>query len=118
MDVNRVLDGLLQLGQDTWIPLWVIVQDVADLLGIEDEKDIIETTAALARGLLQHGFRAGDAPDIFCLPHFHAWTNQSPDFVVEFIRCDWTRRASFPLWGDAPWFAHDLLIPPCSRSIN
>jgi hypothetical protein len=42
------------------------------LLGVEDDDKTLEITVALARGLLQHGFRAGDVPDITRPPHFHA----------------------------------------------
>ena len=60
MDLNEVLENLVHFGQHDWIPLWVIVQDAEDLVGVEDEDQILETTVALAHGLLLHGFRAGD----------------------------------------------------------
>jgi hypothetical protein len=118
MDINEALDGLVHFGQDDWIPLWVVVQDAEDLVGVEDEDQILETTIALARGLLQHGFRAGDGP-IGSAVRFQAWTNQSPEFVADFIRQEWARRDDFPDWGDGPWFALPLeLRIPCPRSIN
>jgi hypothetical protein len=118
MDINEVLEGLLQFGQDDWIPLWVIVQDAEDLVGVEDEAQVLETTIALALGLLKRGFRAGDGP-IESAVRFHAWTNQSPEFIADHIRREWARRDDFPDWGDGPWFAlpHELRIP-CPRSIN
>jgi hypothetical protein len=118
MDLNEVLEDLVHFGQHEWIPLWVIVQDAEDLVGGEDEDRILETTVALARGLLQRGFRAGDGP-MESAVRFHAWRNQNPDSIADFIRQQWTRRDDFPDWGDGPWFAlpHELRIP-CPRSIN
>jgi len=119
MDISEVLEGLVHFGQDDWVPLWVIVQDAEDLVGVKNEGRILETTIALARGLLQRGFRAGDGP-MESAGRFHAWANQDPEFVADFVRREWARRDDFPDWGDGPWFAlpPELRIQPCPRSIN
>jgi hypothetical protein len=104
MNREAVLQGLVEFAEDDWLPLWVIVQDVEELLDIDQPDEILEMTVALARELLKHGLRAGDAP-IHGAIHFRPWPNQDPDFVADHIRREWRQRDDFPSWGDGPWFA-------------
>jgi hypothetical protein len=105
MDTETILDGLLQLGEDDWIALWMIAGDVEELLGIDDPNENLEITVGLVRALLKWGFRAGDSPVRNSVVHFRPWSNQDADFIVDFIRREWVRRGDLPTWGDCPWFA-------------
>ena len=104
MNSDAVLEGLLSFAEDDWLPLWVIVQDVEELLEIDEPEEILEATISLAKGLLKHGLLAGDSPAHAAI-HFRAWPNQDPDFVADYIRSEWRRRSGLPSWGDGPWFA-------------
>lgn len=105
MNTHAVLNGLLDFGEDDWIPLWVIADDVEELLGIDDPDQNLEITVVLVKELLQRGFRAGYSPVRNSGVHFQAWSNQDPDVVVDFIRQEWAERDDLPSWGDCPWFA-------------
>lgn len=111
MNHDAVLEGLLRLGQDDWIGLWLIVDDVEEELGLEDESEILEATVAMVHALLRHGFLAGDSPVHTNCVHFQPWSSQDPAAVIELIPREWAQRGDFPSWGDGPWFA----LPPRSR---
>jgi hypothetical protein len=117
MDTETILDGLLQLGEDDWIALWMIAGDVEELLGIDDPNENLEITVGLVRALLKWGFRAGDSPVRNSAVHFRPWSNQDADFIVDFIRREWVRRGDLPTWGDCPWFAK-LLISSSGRALS
>jgi hypothetical protein len=105
MNNDAVLDGLLSFGEDDWIALWMIADDVEQELGIEASSEILEATVDLVKGLLKHGFLAGDSPVQNNGIDFRPWPNQNPEAVVDFIRREWARRCDVPTWGDSPWFA-------------
>jgi hypothetical protein len=105
MNIEPVLAGLLRFGEDEWIGLWVIADDVAQDLGVEDWAENLQATLALVRELLRRGYRAGDSPLENDAVHFAPWPNQDAEAVVDFIRRQWMRRADLPSWGDSPWFA-------------
>jgi len=107
MDTRSVLHGLLSFAEDDWLGLWVIANDVEELLGIEDPIENLEVTVALVRDLLKCGLRAGDSPVQNRGAHFTPWPNQDPNVIVDFIRRQWLERAALPSWGDGPWFAVD-----------
>jgi len=102
MNRDAVLEGLLDFAEDNWLPLWVIVQDVQELLDIDEPQEVLETTAALAKELLKRGLLAGGSP--VDSARFRAWPNQDPDFVADCIRREWRQRGGLPEWGDGPWF--------------
>lgn len=104
MNIDAVLDGLVQFGEDDWIGLWVISQDVEELLGIKDPNENLEVTLVLVREILKRGFRAGESPERTDGVHFIAWPDQDPDRVTYLIRREWTGRGTLPGWGDCPWF--------------
>lgn len=104
MNIDAVLEGLVQYGEDDWIPLWVIAQDVEELLGLEDPNENLEVTVALVKALLKHGFRAGESP-LGSAVHFVEWPDQDPEAVAYLIRRQWKQRGTLPGWGDCPWFA-------------
>lgn len=104
MNTDAVLQGLLDFAEDDWLPFWVIVQDVEELLDIEEPEEILEITVALARQLLERGLRAGEGP-IDSAVQFKPWPDQDPDLVADRIRREWRQRGGFPAWGDGPWFA-------------
>jgi hypothetical protein len=104
MDPAAVLDGLVELGSDDWVALWMIVDDVKDELDPDSDEQTLELTIMLVRRLLERGLLAGDAPVNSAL-RFNAWPNQQPSIVEEHIRRQWRERAGSPDWGDSPWFA-------------
>ena len=110
MNSDAVLEGLLGFAEDDWLPLWVIVQDVEELLEIDEPEEVLETTIALAKQLLKLGLLAGDPPVHNSVP-FKPWPNQDPDFIAAHIRREWRQRNGVPEWGDGPWFA----LPPTAR---
>lgn len=103
MNVDAVLEGLVQFGEDDWIPLWVIAQDVEELLGLEDPIENLEVTVTLVTELLKRGFRAGESP-ILSAVRFLAWPDQDPETVTFLIRREWMHRGTLPGWADCPWF--------------
>jgi hypothetical protein len=103
MNIDAVLDGLVQFGEDDWLPLWVIAQDVEELLDIEDPKQNLEVTITLVRELLKRGFRAGEPPLISAVD-FLVWPDQDPETVTSLIRREWMHRGTLPGWGTGPWF--------------
>ena len=103
MDIDSVLEGLVQLGEDDWIALWMIAQDVEELLDIQDPAQNLEVTITLVKKLLNRGFRAGESP--LSGAHFIAWPDQDPEAVASLIRKQWMHRGTLPEWGDCPWFA-------------
>jgi len=105
MNIDAVLEGLVQFGEDDWIGLWVIAADMAGELDVDDWKENLEITLVLVRELLKRGFRAVDSPLRSDGVHFAPWPDQDPEAVVDFIRRQWMRRAELPAWGDCPWFA-------------
>lgn len=105
MNIDAVLEGLVQFGEDDWIGLWVIAQDVEELLGMEDPNENLEVTVALVKELLKRGFRAGESPLLGNGVHFIAWPDQDPENVAYLIRRTWKQRGTLPGWGDCPWFA-------------
>lgn len=107
MDSKAVLDGLLSFAEDDWLGLWVIANDVEELLGIDDPTENLEITVGLVRQLLKSGLRAGDSPVQNDGVHFTPWPDQDPNVIVDFIRRQWLERAALPSWGDRPWFAFD-----------
>ena len=104
MNIDAVLDGLLQDGQEDWIGLWEISQDVQELLDIDDPMQNLEVTITLVKGLLERGFSAGESP-VASVADFIAWPDQNPDSVADLIRREWRHRGTLPGWGDCPWFA-------------
>lgn len=107
VDKKTVLHGLLSFAEDDWLGLWVIANDVEELLGIEDPMANLEVTIGLVTDLLQCGLRAGDSPAANSAVHFQPWPDQDPQVVADFIRRQWTQRRALPSWGDGPWFAMD-----------
>ena len=107
MNKKAVLRGLLSFAEDDWLGLWVIANDVEELLGIEDPMANLEVTIGLVTDLLQCGLRAGDSPAANSAVHFQPWPDQDPQVVADFIRRQWTQRRALPSWGDGPWFAMD-----------
>jgi hypothetical protein len=107
MNKKAVLRGLLSFAEDDWLGLWVIANDVEELLGIEDPMANLEVTIGLVTQLLQCGLRAGDSPAANGAVHFKPWPEQDPQVVADFIRREWTQRGALPSWGDGPWFAMD-----------
>ena len=105
MDTKAVLQGLLSFAEDDWIGLWVIANDVEELLGISDPMENLEVTVGLVKDLLQCGLRAGDSPAASSAVHFKAWPDQNPKVIVDCIRREWMQRRALPSWGDGPWFA-------------
>lgn len=103
MNIDAVLEGLVQFGQDDWLPLWVIAQDVEELLDIDDPNENLEVTVTLVKELLKRGFVAGESPHTSAV-HFLAWPDQDPDAVVSLIRREWKHRGTLPGWSDGPWF--------------
>jgi hypothetical protein len=103
MNIDAVLEGLVQFGEDDWIPLWVIAQDVEELLDIDDPNQNLEMTVALVKALLRRGFRAGESP-LHSAVHFIEWPDQDPESVTYLIRREWKQRGTLPGWGDCPWF--------------
>ena len=114
MSIDAVLEGLVQLGEDDWIALWMISQDVEELLGVEDPNENLEVTITVVKALLERGFRAGESPAVSTL-HFVPWTDQDPEKVCDLIRRQWLHRGTLPAWGDSPWFcsAHFGQVRPC-----
>jgi hypothetical protein len=112
MNIEPVLAELLRFGEDEWIGLWVIADDVAQDLGVEDRAENLEATLALVRELLRRGYRPGDSPLENDGVHFAPWPNQDAEAVVDFIRRQWMRRADLPSWGDSPWFAAPRFCRP------
>ena len=110
MNLDALLEGWLGFGEDDWIALWMLFDDVAQELDTEDPNEILEPLLTLVRGLLRHGFLAGDSPADNDSVHFKPWPNQDPEAVVAFIRREWPRD-DFPSWGDGPWLA----LPRASR---
>lgn len=104
MNRDAVLEGLLSFAEDDWLPLWVIFQDVAELLETDDPEEILEATIDLSKALLERGLLAGEVP-LESGMHFQAWSNQSPAFVAAAIRTLCQERNGAPDWGDGPWFA-------------
>ena len=103
MDIEEIVDGLARFGEDDWIALWVIVDDVAEELALEDSQAQLEATLIVVRELLRRGFLAGESP-VHGI-HFMPWPDQNPDAVAELIRRQWIGKADYPDWGDCPWFA-------------
>lgn len=104
MNSGAVLEGLLGFAEDDWLPLWVVVQDVQELLDLDEPEEVLEMTITLAKELVKHGLLAGDSP-VHRAIHFRAWPNQDPNFVADYIRREWRQRGGLPSWGDGPWFA-------------
>jgi hypothetical protein len=104
MNIDAVLEGLVQFGEDDWIGLWVIAQDVEELLDIADLNENLEVTVVLVKALLKHGLRAGESP-LSSAGHFVEWPDQDPEAVAYIIRRQWKQRGTLPGWGDCPWFA-------------
>ena len=109
MKIGEIVDGLASYGEDDWIALWIVVDDVAEKLGLEDSQAQLEATLVVVRALLRRGFLAGESP--VHGTHFVAWPDQSPDAVAELIRRQWLGKPDYPDWGDGPWFA----APRCCR---
>jgi hypothetical protein len=105
MSIEEVVEGLVHFGEGDWIALWIIVDDVAQELGLEDSQAQLEATLAVVRELLRRGFLAGESPASSSGIHFLPWPNQNPDAVVELIRRQWAGKPDYPDWGDGPWFA-------------
>ena len=105
MNIDAILDGLVQFGEDDWIGLWLIAADVAEDLKVEDSPANLEGTLVVVRELLRRGFLAGESPVRSDGVRFIAWPEQDPDVVVDLIRRQWMRNANYPLWEDSPWFA-------------
>jgi len=105
MKTKRVLKGLLDIAEDDWLALWMIAQDVEELLGVDDPIRNLEITVGLVRELLNSGLRAGGSPAENDGVHFKPWPNQDPEVIVDFIRREWMQRGALPGWGDGPWFA-------------
>ena len=103
MNLDAVLTDLIQMGEDDWIALWMIAQDVEELLGVDDPNENLEVTITLVKELLKHGFLAGESPHTSAV-HFLAWPDQDPETVAELIRKEWKHRGTLPGWGDGPWF--------------
>jgi hypothetical protein len=78
MNIEPVLAGLLRFGEDEWIGLWVIADDVAQDLGVEDWAENLEATLALVRELLRRGYRAGDSPLENDAVHSHLGPTRMP----------------------------------------
>jgi hypothetical protein len=110
MNKSEILEGLVELGSEDWIGLWMIVDDVEAELHPDDDAETLRITVMLAQALLARGFLAGDSP-VASAVHFHAWPNQTPDAVGEYIYRRWKERGGPPDWGDAPWFAIRLGAP-------
>jgi hypothetical protein len=108
MNIDEVLEGLLQFGEDDWLPLWAIAQDVEELLGIKDPSENLEVTITLVKELLKRGFVAGESPHTSAI-HFVAWPDQDPEAVASLIRREWQHRGTLPGWGDGPWFCASQL---------
>jgi hypothetical protein len=109
MSIEEIVDGLASYGDDDWIALWMIVDDVSEELGLEDSQAQLEATLIVVKELLRRGFLAGESPVHGA--HFVAWPDQSPDAVAELIRRQWLGKPDYPDWGDGPWFA----APRCCR---
>ena len=75
MNIDAIVDGLAHFGEDDWIALWVIVDDVAQEFGLEDSQAQLEATLAVVRELLQRGFLAGESPASSNGVHFLPWPN-------------------------------------------
>jgi hypothetical protein len=105
MNTKAVLKGLLDSAEDDWLGLWMIANDVEELLDIDDPMENLEVTLRLVRELLERGLRAGDSPVANSGVHFKPWPDQDPQVIVDYIRREWTQRAALPSWGDGPWFA-------------
>jgi hypothetical protein len=112
MNIDAVLEDLVQFGQDDWLPLWVIAQDVEEVLGVDDPRENLEVTVTLVRELLKRGFRAGESPHLSAV-HFVAWPDQDPESVTALIRREWMHRGTLPGWGDCPWFCAPGRMRPC-----
>jgi hypothetical protein len=82
MNIEEIVDGLAHFGEHDWIALWIIVDDVAEGLGLEDSQAQLEATLVVVKELLRRGFA-----------------------VVELIRRQWKGKPDYPAWGDGPWFA-------------
>jgi hypothetical protein len=52
MNTETILDGLLRLGEEDWIALWMIAGDVEEVLGIDDPNENLEITVGLVRRFL------------------------------------------------------------------
>lgn len=104
MNIEEIVDGLASYGEDDWIALWIIVDDVAEGLGLEDSQAQLEATLVVVKELLRRGFLAGESPAHSGV-HFMAWPDQSPDTVAGLIRRQWLGKPDYPDWGDGPWFA-------------
>jgi hypothetical protein len=102
MDLDAILEEWLCF--EDWIGLWMLFDDVAQHLDADDPSEVLEPLLTLVRGLLEHGFLAGDSPAHNDGVHFRPWPNQDPEAVVGFICRQWPRD-DFPSWGDGPWFA-------------
>ena len=59
MHRDAVLEGRLEFAEDDWLPLWVIAQDVEELLDIEDPKEMLDATVTLVKELLETRFARG-----------------------------------------------------------
>lgn len=85
MNIDAVLEGLMQFAEDDWLPLWVIAQDVDELLGIENPNENLEVTVTLVKELMRRGLRAGESPHLSAV-HFVAWPDQDPETVTALIQ--------------------------------
>lgn len=112
MTMETVLSDLLRLGENDWIPPWVIAQDVVEGLEPEDSSKSLQLTLVVVAELLKRGFVAGDSPVQGDGVHFAIWPRQEPGFISDFIRAEWTRRGGFPSWSDRPWCAHPQYCDP------
>ena len=104
MTIEEIVEGLASYGEDDWIALWIIVDDVAEELGLEEPRTQLEATLLVVRELLRRGFLAGESP-AHSARHFIPWPDQNPDSVAELIRRQWMGKPDYPDWGDGPWFA-------------
>ena len=104
MNKQQLVDELLACAEEDWLALWMIAQDVEELLGVEDLNENLEVTITLVKELLKRGFRAGESP-LLSAAHFIAWPDQDPQNVASLIRRQWMHRGTLPEWGDCPWFA-------------
>ena len=103
MDKQRLVEELLACAQDDWLALWMIAQDVEELLGVHDPNENLEVTITVVKELLNRGLRAGESPGVSAA-HFVPWPDQDPETVASLIRRQWVHRGTLTGWGDSPWF--------------
>jgi hypothetical protein len=111
--MKRTIDEMLQhisnFGEDDYVQLWIVMEDVCANLGINAKKMTPAEAEKLWAGMselitkmLQNGFIAVDLADN---GGYTAWPEQEPKQVLAEIRNKWVEaKGKFPDVGFIVWF--------------